>query len=226
MSKDLVQPQPSPDQPLCDHPVSEWQTIETAPRDGTWFLICREGEDFESYEIGCFNPLMQKSYVPAEGGLFRLIEESYYDWRGFNEFHRATHWMPLPSPPTSGDRTESAPRSPVVETMSKKTLGRIAFEGASETEHAEHLENLWQQLVQAEPGEFAIEGKQWEASAQAVRLAVIEECAGAIQERRWSADPAAITGGSEVGFANERELAAFILGLEEAVNIVRGTVLK
>lgn len=79
--------------------MSDWQPIETAPKDGTWFLICRADDGYESYEVGRYNPLKHPRYEDAGNGLYRKIDEVIYDWSGFNNFHRATHWMPLPSPP-------------------------------------------------------------------------------------------------------------------------------
>lgn len=79
--------------------MSEWQPIETAPKDGTWFLIARRDEGFESYEVGQYNPYFFATYVEAGNGLYRKEMERLGDWRGFNNFHRATHWMPLPEPP-------------------------------------------------------------------------------------------------------------------------------
>jgi hypothetical protein len=76
-----------------------WQDISTAPKDGTWFLICRDDEGFDSYEIGCYEPLTHDRFEPAEGGLYRKVPVKILDHRGFNNFHRATHWMPLPAPP-------------------------------------------------------------------------------------------------------------------------------
>jgi hypothetical protein len=34
-----------------------------------------------------------------EDDLYRKVEKIAYEWRGFNNMHRATHWMPLPEPP-------------------------------------------------------------------------------------------------------------------------------
>ncbi len=79
--------------------MSAWQPIETAPKDGTWFLICRASEGFDSYEVGRYDPLMHDHYEPVGGGLYRKVQDQIYDWRGFSNFPRATHWMPLPSPP-------------------------------------------------------------------------------------------------------------------------------
>ena len=79
--------------------MTEWRDISTAPRNGTWFLICRASEGFESYEIGKYDPSLWDRYIEVESGLYRKEKESISDWRGFNNFHRATHWMPLPEPP-------------------------------------------------------------------------------------------------------------------------------
>ncbi len=85
--------------PNVDSEPSSWQPIETAPRDGTWFLICRAQDGFDTYEVGQYLPLNFPHYIEVEGGLFRKENQQVYDWHGFNNFHRATHWMPLPSPP-------------------------------------------------------------------------------------------------------------------------------
>lgn len=75
-----------------------WQPIETAPRDGGWFAICVAGEGL-SYEVGCYEPYHGRQFIELESGLFRAEEYLLGEWRGFNNMHRATHWMPLPPPP-------------------------------------------------------------------------------------------------------------------------------
>ena len=85
---------------LAAPPVEGWQPIETAPKDGTWFLICCAEEGFNSYEVGQWDPYMAYTFEP-EGDLYRKVKKSIYDWRGFNNMHRATHGMPLPTPPSS-----------------------------------------------------------------------------------------------------------------------------
>lgn len=65
--------------------MSEWQPIETAPKDGTMVLIWRKLEK-------------------GIGGDFPA-HAAVDEWRG-NSWYRTrpgqqpTHWMPLPSPPT------------------------------------------------------------------------------------------------------------------------------
>ena len=79
-----------------------WQPIETAPRDGSVFVAAKfvEGEtpdpDFD-YELGHYKPLVFDRYEEAGDNLFRKVPEQVYDWHGFNNFGRMTHWMPLPS---------------------------------------------------------------------------------------------------------------------------------
>ncbi len=65
--------------------MSEWQPIETAPKDGTPFLAA-----FDRGQIGV---MYWESWgdEPDEGS-----------WRGHwfeHDEDRATHWMPLPKPP-------------------------------------------------------------------------------------------------------------------------------
>jgi hypothetical protein len=85
------------ERPADDGEAVGWRPIETAPKDGSWFVVvCVDGE----YEVGRYDPSMYDRYVPVEGGLYRKEQEVGYEWRGFNNIHRATHWMPLPSPPS------------------------------------------------------------------------------------------------------------------------------
>lgn len=77
--------------------MSEWQPIETAPRDGTWFIICRKGED-DFCEVGRYLPLMWDRYVEIGDGLYRKELKPLHEWSGFENFHRATHWTPIPAP--------------------------------------------------------------------------------------------------------------------------------
>lgn len=80
--------------------MSVWQPIETIPRDGSWFVICRSGEP-DSCEAGCYEPMMWDTYIPVEGGLYRKHQEAIHEWSHINNFHRATHWMPLPPVPAA-----------------------------------------------------------------------------------------------------------------------------
>lgn len=79
--------------------VSEWRDIASAPKDGTWFMIGREGCGPEEYEIGKYEPQGFSKYTQTLNGLYRKTEVIINAWRGFNNFDRATHWMPIPSAP-------------------------------------------------------------------------------------------------------------------------------
>lgn len=80
--------------------LGAWLPIATAPRDGTTFIAARFVEDEEpEYEIGNYEPTTWAKYEPAEGGLFRQVLYVINEWRGFNNFHRMTHWAHLPAAP-------------------------------------------------------------------------------------------------------------------------------
>lgn len=80
--------------------MSAWMPIETAPKDGKPFLAARFVEDEEpDYEVGRYDPLTHERFVPANvQGLYRREVETLHEWRGFNNFHRMTHWHPIPAP--------------------------------------------------------------------------------------------------------------------------------
>lgn len=82
-----------------------WLPIESAPKDGSYFVIANFGDEHDpfddcpnEYEIAQFNPYGADKFVEVEGGLFRKEHTVYQEFRA-NNFHRATHWMPLPEPP-------------------------------------------------------------------------------------------------------------------------------
>lgn len=79
--------------------MSAWQPIETAPRDGTWFVIFIPEFESQRYEVGRYNPYYSHNYEEVEGGLYKKVAWVGYEWDGFNNFGHATHWMPLPEPP-------------------------------------------------------------------------------------------------------------------------------
>jgi hypothetical protein len=68
--------------------VSEWQTIESAPKDGTELML---------WDLDGFAVLGQ--YVSFDGKAPSGYHDGWYDsWRGYDEL-TPSHWMPLPSPP-------------------------------------------------------------------------------------------------------------------------------
>ena len=84
--------------------MSEWQPIETAPKDGTIILAKRSYsengikvyyDDPEWYDlIGRIDP-----YLRAEGFIADDEWCGFYDLNGQGPWLHITHWMPLPSPP-------------------------------------------------------------------------------------------------------------------------------
>lgn len=69
--------------------MSEWQPIETAPKDGAWIILYDDNfkHSEHSYLIATWHPQV-KSWKGATNskGRFPLWED-------------ATHWMPLPEKP-------------------------------------------------------------------------------------------------------------------------------
>lgn len=59
----------------------EWQTIDTAPKDGSRILLSRNWK--ESMAV-CWWSEIDEEWIPVAGSIFT----------------DATHWMPLPSPPS------------------------------------------------------------------------------------------------------------------------------
>jgi Protein of unknown function (DUF551) len=76
----------------------EWRPIDTAPKDGTYFLVlCERYKDeagpdiFQAvYEEEFFDEWEFNLYVPMPSDKRGTYEPLYRD---------ATHWMPLPAPP-------------------------------------------------------------------------------------------------------------------------------
>lgn len=79
--------------------MSEWQPIETAPKDGTLILISfgEKGVRAVSWDSPWDDP------VTFENGIWCVDDDKHgpYPLRGYNEdgYNAPTHWMPLPNPP-------------------------------------------------------------------------------------------------------------------------------
>ena len=71
--------------------MSEWQSIETAPRDGKNILVALHFKNgkYWGLDIIWWNERWNE------------WESAGYDWRyADDDDERITHWMPLPEPPT------------------------------------------------------------------------------------------------------------------------------
>jgi Protein of unknown function (DUF551) len=80
---------------LCDKDAA-WQPIETAPKDGSMVLLCRN--------VGGTNPCNYRSV--GEWCEDRYWTTDFADCIDGNiEDKPPTHWMPLPKPPIAGEAT-------------------------------------------------------------------------------------------------------------------------
>jgi hypothetical protein len=78
--------------------MTTWQDIGTAPRDGTWILAY-----FNDSEIGYqFIAVVRHTFPNGSGGQYGdFVWETPESRCGYYAEHLATHWMPLPEPPSS-----------------------------------------------------------------------------------------------------------------------------
>ena len=77
--------------------MSEWKTIDSAPKDGQYLLVC--GGDtstvYRDYEIPDDLVMVVARYDSGKEQ-WRFAE---YDGGYLGEWPVPTHWMPLPAPP-------------------------------------------------------------------------------------------------------------------------------
>lgn len=77
--------------------MSEWQTIETAPRDGEPILIWKPDEPrVGEYMMSAYWSEDLNGFVPVGGH----NKQGYFsEWAGCDQGY-PTHWQPLPEPPS------------------------------------------------------------------------------------------------------------------------------
>lgn len=75
--------------------MTEWQPIETAPKDGTGILVYGLPSDIEGVRFT--SPGVHAAYWDSIDSAFCLKGAS---WLG--PFIKPTHWQPLPEPPSAG----------------------------------------------------------------------------------------------------------------------------
>lgn len=66
--------------------MTEWQPIDTAPKDGEWLLVYGFW-----YPKGDYSGITLGAYLP---------DEEMWTFEG-DLMDRPTHWMPLPAPPVN-----------------------------------------------------------------------------------------------------------------------------
>jgi len=81
--------------------MSEWQPIDTAPKDGTKILAYTH-DGLNGPEYAVLSWYIHEGYVfkEMEGGLYMkvLSNSEWWDGAPYTPFP-ATHWQPLPTPP-------------------------------------------------------------------------------------------------------------------------------
>jgi len=77
--------------------TSEWQPIETAPKDGTWIIvfggITGDDEEDRSFAVAQWSNLLNGGTTDPRW-MFAWYDGGYY-----GQYYDPTHWMPLPPPP-------------------------------------------------------------------------------------------------------------------------------
>ena len=93
--------------------MSEWQPIETAPKDGTMFIgwVSAQRHSAEDgggsgrfHDTSCVDFCAWRNVAESpDGGYVDNFAGQVGDWQ------HVTHWMPLPAPPQSATGTEEKP---------------------------------------------------------------------------------------------------------------------
>lgn len=71
--------------------MSEWQPIETAPKDGTRIML---GDRFGAW-IGQYREIYQSGFKPDNPWQSMMLNHDHMKYKVL----KPTHWMPLPPPP-------------------------------------------------------------------------------------------------------------------------------
>lgn len=72
--------------------MSEWQPIETAPKDGSLVLLSNKNGVW----AGKYTPVYSSGFVPKNKWSSYLLNHDHFKAK---KDITPTHWMPLPKPP-------------------------------------------------------------------------------------------------------------------------------
>ena len=95
---------------------NQWQPIQTAPKDGSTFLMVITGMEYKKNKAKTIQKVLIAEYSPDSNSFFgedgnfntnicefNFKEKDYFESAEFGYQHmtdvQATHWMPLPKPP-------------------------------------------------------------------------------------------------------------------------------
>lgn len=79
--------------------MSEWQPIETAPKDGAYILVWGRTTCGEFEQAAHKSAWLDNSDERDGSDMGWLIADSYSSYSECCVHVDATHWMPLPEPP-------------------------------------------------------------------------------------------------------------------------------
>lgn len=74
--------------------MSDWQPIDTAPKDGSWILLTG-GKDAQGWDHDEPQPPM---VVAQWASYAECWQFAWYDSGYYGEYDQPTHWLPLPQP--------------------------------------------------------------------------------------------------------------------------------
>lgn len=79
--------------------MSEWQPIETAPKDGTLIILSwlEDGEPQEQWPCQ-WGHIQRNGFFPGKVGMWTAPDGSY-TWGDSHPDGAPTHWRPFPTPP-------------------------------------------------------------------------------------------------------------------------------
>jgi len=73
--------------------AGEWLPIESAPRDGSYILVCNSHGSW----IAKYHPVYPSGYRPSNPWASMMLNHDHIENPG--RFDHPTHWRPLPQPP-------------------------------------------------------------------------------------------------------------------------------